>query len=212
MESKINNLHRESFLFYRSFFEAIEQVSETDQLQIYRAIAQFALDGVEPQLQGLLKALWIAIKPQLEANNKRYLNGCKGGVHGKRGGAPKGNANARKQPQNNPKTTPNDNDNDNVNERVCEVENNLHTHTHDREKESEDYRKFKTYLQENTPYIWQNMEIPTEEEFYKLKSCFTSAKIGETCKRIENRKDLRSKYNSLFRTLINWLDKENDCR
>ena len=34
-------------------------------------------------------------------------------MHGRKGGAPKGNTNARKQPQNNPKTTHNDNVNDN---------------------------------------------------------------------------------------------------
>jgi hypothetical protein len=54
-------------------------------------------------------------KPQIDANNKRYLNGLKGG-------APKGNQNAtKKQPKNNldlTKKQPNDNvnDNDNVNE------------------------------------------------------------------------------------------------
>ena len=43
-----------------------------------------------------------------------------GGEYGNRGGAPKGNRNAAKtkQPQNNPKTTPNDNDNDNDNYNV----------------------------------------------------------------------------------------------
>jgi hypothetical protein len=52
----------------------------------------------------------------LEANRKRWENGCKGGEFGNRGGAPKGNTNARKQPRNNPKTTPNENDNENVND------------------------------------------------------------------------------------------------
>lgn len=107
MEEITNRIHRDSFIFYRSFYEAIEQASDTDQLQIYRGIAQFALNGTEPEFTGLLQAVWLATKPILEANNRRYGNGCKGGVYGKRGGAPKGNLNARKQPQNNPKTTPN---------------------------------------------------------------------------------------------------------
>lgn len=100
---------RDSFIFYRSFFEAIEEVEAESQLPIYRAIAMYALDKKEPKLTGLGKVLWRLIKPQIDANWQRFENGCKGGEHGFKGGAPMGNQNARKQPQNNPKTTANDN-------------------------------------------------------------------------------------------------------
>lgn len=110
----------DSFIFYRSFLEAIEETDEESQLQLYRAISFYAMNRVEPQLKGMVKAVWMAIKPQIDANFKRYVNGCKGASHGKKGGAPKGNSNAKKQPQNNPKTTPNVNDNinDNINDNV----------------------------------------------------------------------------------------------
>ena len=100
---------RDSFIFYRSFFEAIEEVEAESQLPIYRAIAMYALDKKEPKLTGWGKVLWRLIKPQIDANWQRFENGCKGGEHGFKGGAPVGNQNARKQPQNNPKTTANDN-------------------------------------------------------------------------------------------------------
>lgn len=116
---------RDSFIFYRSFQDAIDECSQEDQLTIYKAIANYALDRKEPELSGVAKVCWVLIKPQLDANWKRYDNGCKGGNHGSKGGAPKGNRNAYKgkttpkQPQNNPiaveKTTPNNNVNDNVN-------------------------------------------------------------------------------------------------
>lgn len=77
---------RDSFIFYRSFWEAIREADEAGQRQLYAAIAAFALDGEEPQLTGLIKAVWLAIKPQLEVNRKRYENG-------KKGGAPKGSSN-----------------------------------------------------------------------------------------------------------------------
>lgn len=108
----------DSFIFYRSFLDAIEESDEESQLQLYRAIAFYALNREEPQLKGMVKAVWMAIKPQIDANFKRYINGYKGASHGKKGGAPKGNTNARKQPQNNPKTTPNYNSNENYNENV----------------------------------------------------------------------------------------------
>ena len=77
---------------------------------------------------------WKLIRPQLEASIRRYdacrNNGLKGAEYGKNGGAPKGNQNARKQPQritprdnpkNNPKNNPlNHNDNANVNVNVNE--------------------------------------------------------------------------------------------
>lgn len=106
---------RDTFIFYRSFFEAIEEVEAESQLPIYRAIAMYALDKKEPKLTGLAKVLWRLIKPQIDANWQRFENGCKGGEYGYKGGAPMGNQNARKQPQNNRKTTPNVNDNDNIN-------------------------------------------------------------------------------------------------
>ena len=77
---------RDSFIFYRSFWEAIREADEAGQRQLYAAIAAFALDGTEPQLTGLIKGVWLAIRPQLEANRKRYENG-------KKGGAPKGSSN-----------------------------------------------------------------------------------------------------------------------
>ena len=117
---------RDSFIFYRSFWEAIREADEAGQRQLYAAIAAFALDGEEPQLTGLIKAVWLAIKPQLEANRKRYENG-------KKGGAPKGSSNnptgrrgkaiatEPKEPITNQELTKNKaNNNVNVNENVNE--------------------------------------------------------------------------------------------
>lgn len=97
-------MERDSFIFYRSFQDAINEADEKDQLLIYQAIANYALNLDEPKLTGMAKVVWILIKPQLDANWRRYENGCKGSEFGKKGGAPKGNTNALKQ--NNPQTTP----------------------------------------------------------------------------------------------------------
>lgn len=88
---------RNSFVFYRSFNEAMEELSENDQLVLYRAIVDYGLDSREPSFNSsYLRMAWKLIKPQLDANWKRYNNGCKGKEFGKRGGAPKGNKNATK--------------------------------------------------------------------------------------------------------------------
>lgn len=115
------SVNRDSFIFYRSFQDAINEASEHEQLLIYRAIANYALNREEPQLQGVAKLAWLLIRPQLDANWKRFENGRKGG-------APEGNKNNRYsksttkvQPKTNQSTTKvqaNNNVNDNVNDNV----------------------------------------------------------------------------------------------
>ena len=106
-------MKRESFVFYKSFYESIKELDPLDQVQIYNAIFNYQFEGEESELKGICKSIFTLIIPQLEANNKRYLNGLKGG-------APKGNRNAtKKQPKNNldlTKKQPNVNDNVNVND------------------------------------------------------------------------------------------------
>ena len=76
---------KDSFIFYRSFAEAIDDLPDKDQLQVYRAIKEYALNEKEVELTGVAKSFFILIKPQLIANNKRYKNGCRGGKPPKKG-------------------------------------------------------------------------------------------------------------------------------
>ena len=112
-------MERETFIFYRSFRDAFNTLDKDVRLRMYEAVINYGLDLIEPHFEGIEKVLWTLIRPQLEANNKRFENGCKGG-------APMGNQNARKQPKNNRETTkkqprnnqkqPNNNNNNNNNE------------------------------------------------------------------------------------------------
>ena len=90
---------RDSFIFYRSFYETISDLDDKQQLQIYKAIAELSLNDNLIALEGISKTIFRLIEPQLKANKKRYLNGLKGGEHGSKGGRPK--------TEDNPKITPN---------------------------------------------------------------------------------------------------------
>ena len=68
---------RDSFIVYRSFIEALDDLPDENQLEIYKAISKYSLDFKEPELSGLSATIFKLIKPQLEANNKRYVNGSK---------------------------------------------------------------------------------------------------------------------------------------
>jgi flagellar biosynthesis GTPase FlhF len=124
---------RDSFIFYRSFAEAIDDLPDSEQLEIYRAIKEYALNENEPELTGVAKSFWTLIKPQITANNRRYKNGCKGGKPPKKVKSgnnqnvtkqkPNSNLDETKaepntEPEKNQKRTrrkPNENDNENVN-------------------------------------------------------------------------------------------------
>ncbi len=96
---------RDGFVFYRSFYEAMEDLESDAKLQIYEAITVYSLDKTEPELTGFLNTIWKLIKPQLDANWRKFENGKKGAKYGERGGRPKGKE-TPKEPQENPSETP----------------------------------------------------------------------------------------------------------
>ena len=102
---------------------------------MYEAVINYGLDLIEPHFEGIEKVLWTLIRPQLEANNKRFENGCKGGNPNFKKGQPnpyylKGKKNnikdnqkiTKKQPKDNQKITERlPNVNENVNENVNDI-------------------------------------------------------------------------------------------
>jgi hypothetical protein len=71
------NISRDSMVIYRSFYDAIKELPEKNQLEILKQIFEFGLDGIESELTGLSKTIWILIKPNLEANRTKWESGCK---------------------------------------------------------------------------------------------------------------------------------------
>lgn len=97
-------IERDSFVFYRSFYEAIKDLDKKEQSNLLCAICELALNGNEIELNGISSTIFKLIKPQINANLKRYKNGSKGGR---------------------PKTKHKPNVNDNVNENE-----NIYVHLH----------------------------------------------------------------------------------
>lgn len=111
---------RDSFVFYRSFYEAIKDLPRDVQGEIYTAIMEYSLYGKETDnLKPITRSVFTLMKPQIDVNNKRFENG-------KRGGRPKSEykptenqSETKDKPKNNQSETnskPNVNDNVNVNE------------------------------------------------------------------------------------------------
>lgn len=204
-------MKRESFVFYKSFYDSIKELDPSDQAQIYDAIFKYQFEGEETKLNGICKSIFTLIIPQLEANNKRYLNGLKGG-------APKGNKNAtKKQPKNNldlTKKQPNDNVNVNDNE-------------NDNENDNVNVNDIYEYVQENFGRMlrpveiqeisnWEDNEVTryaikqailngaystnyinTILDSYKAKNITTVVEAQKADKRFKERKEEQNKYKGL---------------
>ena len=101
---------RDSFIFYRSFYDAIKEIPEDEQLKVYKAICIYAMEQEEIELSGVSKAIFSLIKPLFDANYKKYENGKQKGS--------KTQANDKQKiskSETNVNVNDNVNDNDNVN-------------------------------------------------------------------------------------------------
>ena len=172
-------MQRESFIFYASFYSAIVTLPDEEQLLLFKSITERALYGKEPTLSGCLKGMYDLIRPQIIANERRYLNGCKGG-------APKGNKNAKKQPKNNQKQS-------NVNE----TEECLNVTDKDIMMSTTKHK-----------YGEHNNVLLTDEEYLKLKERYPTdyeKKINDLSMGIALK---GYKYKSHFLAVIKWADND----
>ena len=165
-------MERESMLMYRSTREMLLDMKRENKDQYLFALEiymDYAFDGTEPDLTGqplVMKLFWKAAKPLIDANNRNYINGCKGGAPSE---SMKGNQNARKskkQTQNKPKTNRNQtqnkgNDNDNVNDNVNDTDN---AHVNDNDNDNVNVNK------EICPFVDNDGIITDWDKFHEWKS------------------------------------------
>ena len=69
----------DSLILYRSFHEALKDLSREQYGNVMFAINEYALNQVEIELSGVEKLAFTLIKPQLDANIRRQETGSKGG-------------------------------------------------------------------------------------------------------------------------------------
>ncbi len=76
----------DSFVFYKSFYEAIAELPNEYRLEIYEVICQYSLYGEVPEMSGITKALFTLMKANIDATEKKYRALLE---NGKKGGRPK---------------------------------------------------------------------------------------------------------------------------
>lgn len=71
---------RDSFIFYRSFYLALSRLDDATFRRVVDMVCEYAFDGTEPDSSMVVEGvIFELIKPQIDANNKRYDDGRKGG-------------------------------------------------------------------------------------------------------------------------------------
>lgn len=69
---------RDSFIFYRSFFEATKPLTKEQKAELFDAICEFALNEKKIPISDFPSAMFALIMPQLEANRVRWENWKRG--------------------------------------------------------------------------------------------------------------------------------------
>jgi len=73
---------RDSFIFYRSFYQSVRKLPAKDKAEILDAVCSYALDGEEIAMGVVPEAIFTVIKPNLDANRRKWANGCKAKTKG----------------------------------------------------------------------------------------------------------------------------------
>ena len=72
-------MERESFIFYRSFYDSIKGLGDAEFAECMRFLCEYGLNGTEQTGGTLAEVVLKMAKPQIDANNQRRANGAKGG-------------------------------------------------------------------------------------------------------------------------------------
>lgn len=193
---------RESMIFYASWWESIKELPVVVRNEVLNAIVEYGIEGVMTSEQGqMTKAIMALIKPQIDANNVRWENGC-------RGGAPVGNQNARKNNQETtekqpkttekqPKTTYNDNVNvnDNVNDNDKESERDAPPRTLTPEEEK--FYQFTEWCRVYAADSLRFTEPLTLEGFWWLYRKYGADKLKQCASDLHNKSAYKRNKNAL---------------
>ena len=101
----MNDNKKASFVFYESFYEAISELPDNFQLEMYNCVCRYALYGELSELSNFSKALFRMIKANIDAAKQKYQTSVE---NGKKGGRPKKPKQNPTKPSENP-TKPNEN-------------------------------------------------------------------------------------------------------
>ena len=145
-------MKRDSVVIYRDLFEGLMGVPERSYKRIMNAVLSYAMNGVEPKLNGLEYALFRSAKSTIDANNRKYENGKQGGrpkTQNETNEEPSENQTETKDEPNNNQIETKENQNEtktnlNVKCKMLNVKGEMYLKEKERKKENNIYKKTNT--------------------------------------------------------------------
>lgn len=67
-------MERKQFTWYRSYYDALKEIPAEEFRAIVLAVCAYALDGEEPELSGVARAIFTLIRPTLEVGRSKAEN------------------------------------------------------------------------------------------------------------------------------------------
>lgn len=145
---------KDGFIFYKSFYDSINALDESMQLEVYKALAEYGLTGeMRDDLSPITKALLTAMIPTIDNANKRYVASVE---NGKRGGRPKKNK-----------------------EVVQEIKENLEEPSHNLEKPKQNLKE-----PNPNPYVSVSVSVSDTDTLIKDKKIKEKDKTEEQAPRL----------------------------
>ena len=104
-------MERKQFTWYRSYYDALQELPAEEFRDIVLAVCAYALDGEEPELSGVARAIFTLIRPTLEVGRSKAENRSRAeqmpGCAEQTGNKPEQTKNKPEQTQNKRKQTDN---------------------------------------------------------------------------------------------------------
>ena len=145
---------KDGFIFYKSFYNSINALDESMQLEVYKALAEYGLTGeMRDDLSPITKALLTAMIPTIDNANKRYVASVE---NGKKGGRPKKNK-----------------------EVVQEIKENLEEPSHNLEKPKQNLKE-----PNPNPYVSVSVSVSDTDTLIKDKKIKEKDKTEEQAPRL----------------------------
>ena len=118
---------KNSFVLYSNYYEILSDLSDEQMGKLFRAILEYKTTGKQPVVSVDLLVVFKFIKNQIDIDTEKYMaKVARNRQNGKKGGAPKGNQNARKQPKTTQnKHNENENENENENDIIINVDDDV---------------------------------------------------------------------------------------
>lgn len=104
-------MERKQFTWYRSYYDALKELPAEEFRDIVLAVCAYALDGEEPELSGVARAIFTLIRPTLEVGRSKAENRSRAEQTSisaeQTGNSPEQTKNKPEQTQNKPEQTGN---------------------------------------------------------------------------------------------------------